>query len=222
MAVNLTAREQQRLHEVAHEYREQGYDVIIAPSRDQLPDFLAPFRLDMIARNDSETVIVEVRTQESLTQSPELDAIAQAIAGKAAWRFELVVTNPKDRKIKLGRDASLLDRPDIAYRLQEVRQLSEQEHGEAALLLAWTVIEALLRRLAQEENILLQQDNLMYLVKSLFSQGLLDKEQYQILQEGLEARNTIVHGYKGRRSYATTLDKLLHVAYQLNGYAISS
>jgi len=222
MAVNLTAREQQRLDEVAHEYREQGYDVIIAPSQNQLPDFLALFRLDMVAQNDSETVIVEVRTQESLTKSPELDAIAQAIEGKAGWRFELVVTNPKDRKLKLGSDASLLERTDITYRLQEVRQLSEQEHGEAALLLAWTVVEALLRKLAQEENILLQQNSLMYVVKSLFSQGLLDKEQYQTLQEGMEARNTIVHGYKGTQSYATALDKLLHIADELNGYALSS
>ncbi len=222
MAANLTAREQERLQDVAREYREQGYDVIIAPSRDQLPAFLAPFRLDMIARNDHETVIVEVRTQESLTQSPELDAIAQAVEDREAWRFELVVTNPKDSKLRLNRAAILLDRPDIAYRLQEGRQLSEQEHGEAALLLTWTAIEALLRRLAQEENILLPQDNLMYLVKSLFSQGLLDKEQYQILQEGLEARNTIIHGYQGTQSYATTLGKLLQVADQLNGYAVSS
>jgi uncharacterized protein YutE (UPF0331/DUF86 family) len=222
MAVNLTAREQQRLQEIAHEYREQGYDVMVTPTRDQLPDSLAPFRLDMIARNAMETVVVEVRTQESLTQSPELDAIAQAIDGKPGWRFELVVTNPKESKSKLGKDSTLLDRPEIVYRLHEVRQLSEQEHGEAALLLVWTVIEALLRRLAQEENISLQQDNSMYLAKSLFTYGLLDKEQYEILQQGLEARNTIVHGYKGTQSYTTILSKLQHVADQLAGHAVSS
>jgi REase_AHJR-like len=95
MTVQTTAREHQRLLEVAREYRQRGYEVIIEPRSDQLPQFLASFRIDMLARGAEENVIVEVRTQESLSDAPELDAVAQALYDKPSWRFELVVTNPK-------------------------------------------------------------------------------------------------------------------------------
>src|ERR1044071_7700689 len=99
MTLHTTAREHQRLLEVAREYRERGYDVIIEPRSDQLPGFLAPFRIDMLARNSEEHVVVEVRTQASLSDAPELDAVAQALQDHPSWRFELVVTNPKDRSL---------------------------------------------------------------------------------------------------------------------------
>jgi hypothetical protein len=106
MTLNTSTREQQRLREIAREYRQRGYDVIIEPRADQLPGFLAPFRIDMLARSAEETVIVEVRTQESLSDTPELDAVAQALQDHASWRFELVVTNPKDRSSLQFKDAS--------------------------------------------------------------------------------------------------------------------
>jgi hypothetical protein len=51
MTVHATPREHQRLREVAREYRQRGYEVILEPNTDQLPRFLAPFRIDMLARN---------------------------------------------------------------------------------------------------------------------------------------------------------------------------
>lgn len=215
MTLHTTAREHQRLLEVAREYRQRGYDVVIEPGPDQLPDFLASFRIDMLARSTEESVVVEVRTQESLTQAPELDTIAQAIHNKPSWRFELVVTNPKDRSSLQFKDAIPLDNLDIAYRLREARQLADQEHGEAAFLLAWSATEALLRYIADKEAIPADQNNRLQILKSLFSYGLLDKEQYQYLHEGLQVRNMIAHGYKEQQSLTSTLEKLLLVTDQL-------
>jgi len=215
MASQPTTREHQRLREVAREYRQRGYDVLIEPRADQLPKFLASFQVDMLARNSEENVIIEVRTQESLTDEPELDAIAQALHNKPSWRFELVVTNPRDRSSLTFKDAKSLEQLDIADRLQEARQLSDQEHGEAALLLAWSATEALLRYIAEAEAIQVVQHNPSQVTKSLFIYGVLDKEQYQTLQEGLETRNRVVHGYKEQGSLATTLWQLLNVAEQL-------
>jgi REase_AHJR-like protein len=222
MTLDTTTREYQRLLEVAREYRQRGYEVLISPSVDQLPEFLAPYRVDMFARSTDENVIVEVRTQESLKDRPELDAIAQALQDKSSWRFELVVTNPKDRSSLQFKDATSLDYVDITYRLREARQLSDQEHGEAALLLAWSATEALLRYIADEEAIPIAKSNPNQLLKSLFMYGLLDKEQYQTLQTGLQARNTAVHGYKEQGPLANALNDLLQVADQLMNRHVSS
>jgi hypothetical protein len=215
MTLTTTAREHQRLLEVAREYRRQGYEVTIEPQPHELPAFLASFRVDMLARNETENVIIEVRTQESLTGTPELDALAQALQDKPSWRLELVVTNPKDRSSIQLRNAAPLDYEEITYRLREAKELSGQEHGEAALLMAWSAIEALLRSIADQETIPVVPAQPEQLTKSLFIYGLLDREQYQTLQKGLQARNTVVHGYKEQESFAATLDRLLHVANQV-------
>ena len=211
-------REHQRLLEIAREYRRQGYAVTLSPTRDQLPDFLASFRLDMIAAHPKEKVIVEVRSQESLLQAPELDAIAKAVQDRTDWRFELVVTNPKEQSQLQPKDAKLLEPDDIAYRLQEARNLVTNEYGEAAFLLTWSLLEAVLRRTAQAQDIDLMQDTPPYLLKSLFTYGLLTQEQYQTLQKGLQTRNLLAHGYKTKQSFAQLLNDLLLITEQLITY----
>jgi uncharacterized protein YutE (UPF0331/DUF86 family) len=222
MTLQTIERKHQRLREVAREYRQRGYEVLIEPRSDQLPEFLAPFRVDMLARSTDENVIVEVRTQESLTDAPELDAIAQALHNQPSWRFELVVTNPRDRASLLFKNATSLNQLDITYRLREARQLSDQEHGEAALLLAWSATEALLRYIAATEAIPVAQHNPSQITKSLFTYGVLDKEQYQTLQDGLHARDMVVHGYKERQSLARTVEQLLLIADQLQSRYLPS
>jgi hypothetical protein len=129
----------------------------------------------MLAHNNEENVVVEVRTQASLTNAPELDAIAQVLQDKHAWRFELVVSNPRDRSAIPFKDAKSLDHHDITSRLDEARELSDQEHGEAALLLAWSATEALLRHIADVEAISVVGHNPGQVAKSLYTYGVLDK-----------------------------------------------
>ena len=222
MTVHTSPREQQRVADLAREYRQKGYTVIVEPRPDQLPDFLAAFRIDMLAENAEEQVVVEVRTQESLVDAPELDAIAQALHNQPAWRFELVVTNPRDRGTFQPKDAASLNERDIAYRLQEARQLSEQEHGEAALLIAWSATEALLRAIADQEALPGTASNPSQLTKSLYTYGALDKAQYEILQQALNTRALVTHGYKEQRTLSTMLDQLLQVADALLEHYVSS
>jgi hypothetical protein len=215
MTLQTTEREHQRLLEVAREYRQRGYEVLVEPQSEQLPEFLAPFQIDLWARNAQENVIVEVRTQTSLTAAPELDAIAQALHDRPSWRFELVVTNPRDRLSLQFKDAISLNQSDINDRLQEARAISDQEHGEAALLLAWSATEALLRHIAGAEGVSVEQHNPSQVTKSLFIYGVLDKEQYQTLQDALQARTIVAHGYQEQQSLGSIVAGLLHVTDQL-------
>lgn len=222
MTVQTTQREYQRLRQVAREYRQRGYDVLMDPQANELPDFLATFRVDMLARSADENVIVEVRTQASLADAPELDAIAQALEHKPSWRFELVVTNPRDQTLLQFKDARSLSRQDISYRLQEAQQLSDKEHGEAALLLAWSAVEALLRYIAYKEGLPGIQPAPEQIAKSLFMYGVLDKEQYQTVKDVIYARNLIGHGYEPKRSLPNLVNQVLQVAEQLqNQYFVS-
>lgn len=220
MTLQLQVQEYQQSHEreVAREYRKRGYEVLMKPTPDQLPAFLAPFQIDILARNAEENVVIEVRTQGSLTNAPELDAIAKVLQDKPAWRFELVVSNPRDRAAVYFKDATSINPADIVARLNEARDLSEQEHGEAALLLAWSATEALLRYIADAESIQVKAHDPAQVVKSLFVYGVLDKEQYQALQDALHTRNMVAHGFNERNSLVDAVTRLLAVAGQLQRY----
>ncbi|MBV7337383.1 hypothetical protein KFU94_55960 [Chloroflexi bacterium TSY] len=214
MTEDLDARELNSLQEIADEYRQQGYEVIIAPSAEQLPDFLRAFQPDIVAYNLTENVMVEVRTSDSLTEAPDLDEIAQILSSKDNWRFDLVVSNVIELP-RHNKNDVLLNNDDIASRLQEANELSMHEHGEAALLLTWSALEAILRRNAQTEHVPMEQDNPLHLIKSLFIYGLISKEQYHTLRSGVQVRNTIVHGYRDKQSFSGLLQDLLDLANQL-------
>ncbi len=216
MLPDTVIREHTRLQKIAREYRQRGYRVIVEPDANDLPEFLAPLPLDMVALGATENVVVEVRTQESLVDKPRLDAIAKALKGRSGWRYELIVTNPRDKTLLKVKDARLLATNDIRYRLNEARQLSEQEHGEAAFLMLWSALEAILRGLAQREQVAAEKLSIVQLVKTLFVYGLLDRSHYESLQDGLEIRTQITHGFKEQKSLVKSFRDLFRLAEELN------
>ena len=50
-----------QVHEVAREYQTKGYEVIVEPKSTQLPQALARFRPDVVARKADEVVVVEAQ-----------------------------------------------------------------------------------------------------------------------------------------------------------------
>lgn len=215
MKNDFTELERRRLAELAREYRNRGYTVVTDPTKDQLPAFLSMFQPDMIARNAQESVVFLVKSQKTLAASPELDGIARAVQDKPGWRFDLVVTNPREKVGLATASDHLLNRAEVLTRLQESRELSAQEHGEAAFLLAWSATEAVLRTLAVKEKVSPERSTSEAITKNLFAYGLLDREQYETLLEGVKVRNSFVHGYQDPPAYAALLNKLQQLTQQL-------
>ncbi len=221
--MNLSVQERRNhIAEVALEYQQQGYVVTVAPESSQLPDFLSSFPIDLLARNADETVVIEVRIRASLTEAPALNAIAKAVEGKSHWRFDLVVINPDNYQYLRFGDSALLEQSEIYYRLTEARQLAAQEYGEAAILLAWSALEAILRHLAEAEQLMDEEENFAQVLKNLFTYGWLNKEQLQILQKGLQSRDVISHGYKLQESAPRILKDMLRVADQLSEMKVAA
>ncbi|MEZ4734644.1 MAG: hypothetical protein R3E79_46730 [Caldilineaceae bacterium] len=215
MKHKLTELEQRRLAELARDYRNQGYTVITEPTKEQLPAFLASFQPDMLAYNTQENVVFLVRSQSTLTASPELAGIAKTVEGQPGWRFDLVVTNTRPKAGFATATDQLLNRTQVMTRLQESDELSTQEHGEAAFLLAWSAAEAVLRTVAGREKVAPVRSSSEAVAKNLYAHGLLDREQYETLREGLNVRNAIVHGYQEPPAYAYVLHKLQALTRQL-------
>lgn len=195
-----------QLKKIANEYKNKGYTVYIEPYQVNLPDFLREFNPDLIVKNESETVVVEVKSQASLQNDPNIQRLAEVIQAHPGWRLELVVIN-----------TGIEQPPDADPKLivDEVDKLQNSGYSDAALLLVWSAIEIGLRKLANKENIELEKKSPEYLVKELTSLGLLDDDVYKVLWGAKKVRNAVAHGYKAPENEAVSLDKLLEIAKSL-------
>jgi uncharacterized protein YutE (UPF0331/DUF86 family) len=151
----------QKLQEIAAEYEARGYDVLVEPRPEQLPEFLAGFRPDLVARGPNESVVVEVKVGTQTQQ--------------------------------------LLDRQAIVDRLGRANELLKTGATDAAFLLMWVAVEALLRHIATREGLPLERVPSSSLMKELFSLGILSRSELEVAQRAFSVRNALVHGFATTR-----------------------
>jgi hypothetical protein len=185
-------REQRKIREVAREYRQAGYEVLVGPSGPQVPDFLGDYRPDLIAVGDRESVVIEVKSVRGFDRSDETREVTLRVSEQPGWRFELIVTNP--RRGSQTDEQGPWDLRVVDHHLSEVRDLVENGRFHAAFLLLWADAEALLRRLAQQEGIPVYRLSPSQIVKELATEGVLDRRDYRSLEEAADFRNTFAHG----------------------------
>lgn len=179
-----------RVRDVARTYRNRGYEVIINPTMDDLPAFLHGTKPDIIAQKDNDKVIIEVKTQPKLQGSNEIVSLAERVASENTWRFELVVTNRAEKETSLAS-------PEIARLfgklLSEAQVLFKSGLRDAAVVYAFSALEALIRDIARKHETNADEKSFPLLLRALVYQGYIDHELFSSLQILQEERNRIVH-----------------------------
>jgi hypothetical protein len=115
----------------------------------------------------------------------------------------LVVVDPRSDDVAPS-TRQLLDREKIVERLKEAEELLKRGVKEAAFVLLWASIEALLRHIASREGLPLERIPSSALLKDLFSLGLLSRNGLDIASRAFSVRNSLVHGFE-----APELDAIL-------------
>ena len=191
--------EERSMQRIISEYSAEGYDVIISPTKEQLPDFLSAYRLDALARRGGESVVIEVRSRPELARSDEMSRLAEVIREHPGWTLELILMSSD---YLTNEDlAKSLEEKDIARVTEEAEALLET-NLQAALLLSWSAVEAALRLLALKEDITVEKRGPNYLLERLTTEGILSREDYRSLADTLRLRNEVAHGFKADLSQA--------------------
>lgn len=189
--LSLNERERQRLASIASEYEREGYEVKFEPVSADLPDFSTDLKPDFIAVGKGETVLVQVKNRDELKDEQSLLRLQDAFRDRPGWRFELVIDRPTDEQ-----EQQPIETTQIRAALDEGNQLQNQGHVTAALLVLWSATEAALRLLANRENIELESPAAGYILKRLYTLGLLARAQYLTLDEIMKLRNQAAHGFQ--------------------------
>ena len=124
------ALEAQVLTKVAEDYRRRGYDVQIRPSGPSLPEFLAEYQPDLIARSPAESVVIEVKVGTRTSVAERFREVAERVNRQPGWRFSLVFVSP-DQPDQVT-EASLAPLPQLQDRARSAEALLQTGQSEAS------------------------------------------------------------------------------------------
>jgi REase_AHJR-like len=188
--------EERDLGKIAERYRDEGYEVILRPRGKDVPEFLDRFEPDLIARNGSESVVVEAKTRTDLATDPHLRHLASVINAQPGWRLDLVVTNPEIWPDEVSSGAVERNISEIRSLSQTADRLVSLDEIEAAHMIAWSAAEAAMREVARRQDIPLERKHPQFVMNTLYSEGMLSRSDYEKLQEAMRIRNAVGHGLK--------------------------
>ena len=164
-----------------------GYRVLRSPRPDQLPEFLRDLPVDAIAEGRAPSVVVEVVTSPAARSLQRIDLIRQRLIGRSDWTLEVLYTqsNPEMREV---------DPDDINRAAERARRLSGQDPA-AALLVAWSALEAIARK--NDPPAFRKPAGSFELVDHLVSMGDLSQEQGLRFVRMARLRDAVSHGQLG-------------------------
>lgn len=195
MTVDAPTRERLVLDRLRETYEHQGYEFFVNPLSDMLPSFLGNYRPDAIALKQGEGVIIEVKHGRRPGQDPQLEALARLVSGQPGWKLQVYFEReqPED-SVRIVPATQL----QVDAQITEAERLAAAGHCKAALLLAWSVLEAIARAQANHEGTLSQRPfSPAQTVQSLEMAGLVDREVGRDLRATAQLRNLIAHGDLG-------------------------
>jgi hypothetical protein len=190
-----TSRERQRAHAIAEEYRSRGYEVIEQPLPEQLPEFLAGYCPDILVQRGDEAIIIEVKSRSSLAKDPQITELARLVRAEPHWNFELVLLG-EGEQLTTPEGARPFERDDILRGIEAAERLVASEFSEAALLQAWSTLEATVRLLSEEEGLVLERLNPLSILTQATSNGVISRDDYNLLTKAMKYRNALAHGFK--------------------------
>jgi hypothetical protein len=203
-------REDSRLRDIAEQYEQRGYKVTVSPRARQLPRFLSKFRPDMVAERADESVIIEVRSSAKERSNDYWNELSKVVQQHPGWRLELVF-NPT---LKAKRP-STINQEQILLRLQEGEQLANQEMLAAALLITWSATEAAMRLASEHDEIELPDLRPATVITRLYTDGILERKEYDFLLECMQMRNHVTHGFQEGKIKSSIIKKLAGIAFRL-------
>lgn len=198
-----------KIEELASEYRAKGYDVIVHPQRSQLPEFLRDFELDVIATSSKRNVAVLV-TAATEFDGALVQELAETIEAQPPWKLEVVmVSHTVAPDVPAQEDLAAEEQVDRF--LANAELLAAQNQTEAAALLAWSAVEAILRRRARAAAPEIERQSSARVLKHLYGLGRLQPDLYEKLLSLMQFRNAVAHGFAPRTDAPSLPDILTDI-----------
>ncbi|WP_297509274.1 hypothetical protein [uncultured Caulobacter sp.] len=185
----------------------EGYRVIRRPKPHELPAFLQGFQPDAIAIGSQPSLLIEILRHRGRSGDTKVRQLQGLLAGHPEWRLEVVYAAQEGVAVAPTTEAEVRAALDEARRVAEVAPRS-------ALLLAWSIFEAVARRL--EPDLAARSLSPGSLIDVMISTGRLPQTEAHFLREMAGGRNAAAHGLLDYRPTEGDVDRLIDLSEALS------
>jgi uncharacterized protein YutE (UPF0331/DUF86 family) len=188
MGASVATRERDFLQTLVPSYEADGFSIFLHPTREMLPPFLRGYQPDAMAIKDDKKIIIEIKS-DTTRHSARMEQLEQTFLGHPEWEFRVyyIPSLPEEEDIEASRV------PEIDAALVEVDQLKQAGHLRAALMMAWSALEAASRVLLPQNLARPQTAN--RLIEALAAEGVMTPSEADSLRKAIASRNAATHGH---------------------------
>ena len=208
---------EERLNQVADKYRSLGYQVVIRPGANDLPAFAKDFQVEIVAVRDGEGILVSAKASaQQLEADANLSRYAEVTGAQPGWRFDLFVLGPDRPPVAENRAAKELSEAEIRRSCADIERLLQAGFVDQALLAAWAVLESAMRRkLRAEGEEAGWGTSPRTMLGELYSSGAISTSVLRDLEQLIQLRNAIAHGFAASGVDPSAVRRLVETASRL-------
>jgi hypothetical protein len=149
--------------------------------------------VDLIAIGDKEQVAVQIKRRNEPYELEDVRRLADRVEATPGWRLH-VVAMPEKWEQDVPRDNTDLDERDLHQLVEEAESALNIGSLDSALLWAWAAVVASMRKAAYKSRLVTDREAPSFVLKTLYSIGLISREDYDDVQRCYGVRNALVHG----------------------------
>jgi hypothetical protein len=150
--------------------------------------------VDLIATRRNKGVLAEIKTNRlDLARDPQITRLAEIVNAQPGWRLDVVVLEPETAIEKAAQEAAEPSDEELAQILKAAEELADQGYSPYACVVAWCGLEAAMRRIRDGAE-LYGRTTPTELMRTLYGNGFLSREQFDRLKESYKIRSQVVHG----------------------------
>ncbi len=193
-------------------YEDEGFTFIEYPSAEFLPAALERLRPDAIAIKADEKCVIVVRSRGR--SGADLMNIQTLVKQADGWKLRVI--DPSE--VRAESDVNRLKEVDLAERRAELASIRAAGHLEAAMLFAWSILEAAMaaRLGSKAEGPAGRALSTSSLIARLETLGEVEPGDAKQLRSMAALRNAIAHGDYERRPTQADLDWIESIIERLS------
>lgn len=185
---------------IAAKYRREGYKVVANPQASDLPFDLGIYQPDLLVVKESKGghsrgYIVEIKKSAAQTSIDRYMEIADQVSEYPGWRFVLITGDDVRAADEPESEVDLLSWDQMDRLQTQAEKLLAAGESESAFMSLWIMLEAILRRRAEETFIPVEGFPTASLIRQLYSHGELSIDQYDRTMALQIVRNRVAHGF---------------------------
>ncbi|RVU14771.1 hypothetical protein [Methylobacterium oryzihabitans] len=204
----LAARIDDLMGRLRRDVGKRGWTFHVQPSSEVIPEFLKGYQPDALGIGPDGGIVIKIRVRGRETQAESLADLAKLVESQNGWELRVFYVSPP-AEVAPGLPAPTSG--ELASGLAEARVLLDGVHERAALVMAWSLLEAMARLVSPtEEKARARPLSPVQAVQTLAEMGYLEEADARRLRDLTRLRNAVVHGGLGTIVPAHDVARLIH------------